>query len=130
MSKLLKNHSFLLILFTAISSLSLWLIFYFNLPAKIGFPETSLEAIYANYDGPNYLIIAKCGYSKECIGPNYSLPQPLEYYPAHFPGYPLLIKFFDFFTTGPKAMLLTTLLGSIFLSLAAYNFFRLFLNSS
>jgi len=128
MAKLFKNHTLLLILLTFISSLALWLIFYFNLPQKIGFPASSLETIYSNYDGPNYLVISKCGYLKDCIGPNYSLPQPLEYYPAHLPGYPLIIRLFDLITSGPKAMLLASLFGSIFLSLSSYHFFKLFFN--
>lgn len=73
------------------------------------------------------MVIAKCGYNKTCIGQNFSLPQPLEYYPAHFPGYPLVIKYFSFMTTGPKAMLLATLFGSIFLSLILYEFLKLYL---
>jgi Gpi18-like mannosyltransferase len=85
-----------------------------------------LETVFANYDGPNYMVIAKCGYNKDCIGPNFSLPQSLEYYPAHLPGYPILIKFFNNFTTGPKAMIFSTLLGSIFLSLIFYEFLKLF----
>lgn len=128
MAKLFKNYSLVLVLLTIFSSFSVWLIFYFNLPQKIGFPVSSLETVYSNYDGPNYLMISKCGYQKDCLGPNFSLPQPLEYYPAHFPGYPLLISFFDYVTTGPKAMLLATLFGSIFLSLSAFHFFQLFLD--
>jgi hypothetical protein len=119
---------FKLIVLTILSSLLFWLIFYFHLPSKIGFGDSSLETIFANYDGPNYMVIAKCGYNKNCIGPNFSLPQTLEYYPAHFPGYPVLIKFFNNFTTGPKAMLFSTLLGSIFLSLIFYEFLKLFVN--
>ncbi len=120
-----KPH-FKLIVLTLLSSLLFWLIFYFNIPGKIGFNDVSLETVFSNYDGPNYMVISKCGYIKDCIGPNFSLPQPLEYYPAHFPGYPILIKFFTNFTTGPKAMLFSTLLGSIFLSLILYEFFKLF----
>ncbi len=116
-----------LVLLTIFSSFFFWLIFYFNVPGKIGFNHVSLETIFANYDGPNYMIIAKCGYNKDCIGPNFSLPLPLEYYPAHFPGYPLLINFFNNFTTGPKAMLLVTLSGSIFLTLILYEFLKLFI---
>lgn len=116
-----------LVLITILVSLSFWLVFYFNLPGRIGFPATQLETIFANYDGPNYMVIAKCGYNKTCIGQNFSLPLPLEYYPAHLPGYPLVIKFFSFFTTGPKAMLLTTLSGSVFLSLILYQFLKLYL---
>jgi Gpi18-like mannosyltransferase len=106
------------------------LIFYFNVPGKIGFNQVSLETIFANYDGPNYMVIAKCGYNKNCIGPNFSLPQPLEYYPAHFPAYPAMIKFFSNFTTGPKAMIFSTLLGSIFLSLILFELLKLFTKES
>ena len=125
-TKFLKR--FILIAATVAISLVFWLIFYFNVPQKIGFGKTSLETIFANYDGPNYMVISKCGYNKNCIGPNFSLPQPLEYYPAHLPGYPILINFFSNFTTGPKAMLITTLLGSIFLTLIFYDFLKLFLS--
>ena len=121
-----KSH-FKLLALTILSSLFFWLIFYFNVPGKIGFGNVSLETVFSNYDGPNYMVISKCGYIKDCIGPNFSLPQPLEYYPAHFPGYPFLIKIFNNFTTGPKAMLFTTLLGSTFLSLILFEFLKLFL---
>lgn len=119
-----------LVCLTILSSLFFWLIFYLNIPGKIGFNNVTLETIFANYDGPNYMVIAKCGYNKDCIGPNFSLPQPLEYYPAHFPGYPILIKIFNNFTTGPKAMIFSTLLGSIFLSLILYKLLQLFLKPS
>lgn len=116
----------LLSILTICSTLLIWLFFYFKLPSQIGLPKSNLETIFANYDGPNYIAIAKCGYNKNCIGPNFSLPQPLEYYPAHFPGYPILINFFNNFTTGPKAMLFVTLLGSILLTLATYALFKSF----
>lgn len=73
------------------------------------------------------MVISKCGYNKDCIGPNFSLPQPLEYYPAHLPGYPMLITLFSNFTSTTKAMLLVTLLGSIFLSLISFEFFKLYM---
>lgn len=116
----------LLLLTTFFVSISIWLCFYANLPRKIGFPTTTLETIFANYDGPNYMVIAKCAYNKDCIAKNFSLPMPLEYYPAHLPGYPLLIKYFSFFTTTPKAMLIATLLGSILFTLVSYYFYKLF----
>jgi len=125
-----STYLFLLIILTFLSSYLFWLIFYYNIPGKIGFNNVTLETVFANYDGPNYMVIAKCGYNKDCIGPNFSLPQPLEYYPAHFPGYPILIKFFDNFTTGPKAMIFSTLLGSVFLSLILFELFKLFLKPS
>ena len=116
-----------LVALTIFFSLFFWLFFYFNLPSKIGFSNVSLETIFFNYDGPNYMVISKCGYNKDCIGPNFSLPQPLEYYPAHLPGYPMLITLFSNFTSTTKAMLLVTLLGSIFLSLISFEFFKLYM---
>ncbi|MFA5749900.1 MAG: hypothetical protein WC895_01610 [Candidatus Shapirobacteria bacterium] len=120
------DYHFKLIALTILSTLILWLVFYFNVPQKIGFNKVSLETVFANYDGPNYMVIAKCGYNKDCIGPNFSLPLPLEYYPAHLPGYPTLIKFLNNFTTGPKAMIFSTLFGSIFLSLILFELLKLF----
>jgi hypothetical protein len=73
------------------------------------------------------MIIAKCGYDKTCIGTHFTSTTPLEYYPAHLPGYPLLIKYFSYYTTTPKAMLLSSLFGSIFLTLISFQFFKLFL---
>lgn len=69
--------------------------------------------VFANYDGPNYIIIAKTLYQPELIRRAYSLPIPLEYYPAHLPGYPLLIKLLDLFMLGTWAMLISTLITTI-----------------
>lgn len=70
-------------------------------------------SVFANYDGPNYIIIAKTLYNKALIGTSFSLPIPLEYYPAHLPAFPFLIKFLDYFMPGPWAMLLATLSTTI-----------------
>lgn len=110
-------------LITLLISLGFWLTFYLNLPGKIGFPPTTLETLYANYDGPNYMAISKCGYVKNCISTQFSLPQPLEYYPAHFPGYPAIIKYFSLYMSTPKAMLFSGLLGSLLFTLACYQLF-------
>ncbi|MBU2592040.1 MAG: hypothetical protein ABH867_02310 [Patescibacteria group bacterium] len=80
----------------AASTLLVWLPFWI---------EKRMDLVFANFDGPNYLAISKCWYNKTCIGKSFSLPQPLEYYPAHLPGYPLLISFFNRFLPGWWAML-------------------------
>lgn len=124
----LKSHSNIILLFilTFLSSALIWFGFYKNIPQLLGFPATTLETVFANYDGPNYMVIAKCGYNKECIAKNFSLPLPLEYYPAHLPGFPLLIKYFTLYTNTPKAMLLATLFGSLLFTLTSYYFYKLF----
>lgn len=116
----------LLILITFVSTTLIWFGFYKNIPQSLGFPSTSLETVFANYDGPNYMVIAKCWYQKDCIAKNYSLPMPLEYYPAHLPGFPLLIKYFSFYTTTPKGMLIATMVGSVLFSLVSFSFYKLF----
>ena len=117
----------LLTLITLCCSLFFYLAFYKNLPQKLAFPETNLETIYANYDGPNYMIIAKCGYNKDCIRYNFSLPLPLEYYPAHLPGYPLIIKLFSFISSSiPKALILSSVFGSVLLTPSSTYFLNYF----
>lgn len=124
----LKHYSgiVILLIITLLSSVLIWFGFYKNLPEKLGFPSTSLETVFANYDGPNYMVITKCAYDKDCIAQNFSLPLPLEYYPAHLPGFPLLIKYFTLYTNTPKAMLLATLFGSLLFTSTSYYFYKLF----
>ena len=50
------------------------------------------KTIYQNFDGPYYLVVAKGWYDKATIGKYFSFNLPLEYYPAHFPLYPIAIK--------------------------------------
>ncbi|MEK7527625.1 MAG: hypothetical protein AAB574_01220 [Patescibacteria group bacterium] len=122
---------FLLLGITFFSTLFFWATFYFDIPGRIGIGHVSMETIWANYDGPNYLAISKCGYRPDCIRQNFSLSQPLEYYPAHFPGFSALINIFQpGLLSGPRAMLLVTLLGSLLLTTFSYLFFSLFFSPS
>lgn len=120
-----KKPILIISLFTILSGLFFWGFFYLNLPVKLGFPSANLLSVYANYDGPNYMIIAQCGYDSDCIRSQFSLPLPLEYYPAHLPGYPFIIRIFSNIASYPQAMLLATLLGSIFLSIFFYKLLNL-----
>jgi len=120
------QHLFLLLGITLLSTLLVWSAFYYNLPGKIGMGQVSMETVWANYDGPNYIAISKCGYDKNCLRQNFALPMPLEYYPAHFPGFPFLINLFSNLFSGPQAMIFVTLLSSLFLTTISYYFFNLF----
>ncbi len=64
-----------------LSTLAIWVV--------LGMPK-----IYQNYDGPFYLVVAKAWYNKDLIRHSFSFALPLEYYPAHFPLYPMLIDLF------------------------------------
>jgi len=124
-----SKHLFLLLGITLVSTLLFWSAFYFNIPGKIGMGNVSMETVWANYDGPNYIAIAKCGYQSDCLRSNFALPMPLEYYPAHFPGFPFLISIFNNFFAGPQAMLFVTLASSLLLTYFSYLFFGLYFKS-
>lgn len=104
------------------STLLLWLPFGGGLNSFLGFriPAGGMQTIFANYDGPNYIIIAKTWYQKSLIAQNFSFPLPLEYYPAHLPGYPALIFAFSLFLSPVWSMLFSTLLTSLLMVAGFY----------
>lgn len=87
---------------------------FYNLDFSAGF-----NTIYRNYDGINYVVIAKTFYYPDLI---VNLPQslPTNYYAAHFPGYPILISVFALFMGYLKAMLFVPLLFTILSALSFY----------
>lgn len=93
-----------------------WLPFYLRtdkLPGW-GLPfGDGMQVIWRNFDGPFYVIVSKTWYVKETVRQMFSVPLPLEYYPAHLPLYPATIRIFDLFFGGLNAMLFSTLFGSI-----------------
>lgn len=98
----IKNQILALVAASLLVTLVTWL------PFVLGLNE-GMATVFKDYDGPNYLIIAKTWYNQDLIRTQFSLPTPVEYYPAHLPGYPLTIALFDFFLPGPWAMLISTL---------------------
>lgn len=124
-----KTQDLLVIaLVTIFSTLLLWLPFIAGWESFLGFkiPNQGTKTLWANYDGPNYLVIAKTWYDKQEIGRNFSLPLPLEYYPAHFPGFPLLITTFSLLLSPPWAMLTATLLTAVIAAITFYLFLKTF----
>lgn len=121
MFKKLKEFAFPIIL-TVIPTILIWIPFlvraktFWNIPL----PQSGMATIVANYDGPLYLVAAKTLYSKTLISANFQFPLPTEYYTAHFPLFPVLIRFFGGVMNYPYAMLFVTLVSSF---LAIY-FFR------
>jgi len=111
----LKKELVTLVVLSFLSTFLIWV------PFILGFKEGMLT-VFKNYDGPNYIVIAKTWYEKTQIAKLFSLPIPLEYYPAHFPGYPLTIAFLDLFMPGPWAMLASTLIFTILATLTFYIF--------
>lgn len=115
---------FIAALFSLIPTLLVWLPFMLRLKNfwTIPLPQNGLATIVANYDGPLYIAVAKTLYNTELIKASFQFPLPTEYYAAHFPLFPLLIKLFGIVTNYPYSMLIVTILSSI---LAIYFFNRL-----
>ncbi|CAN5319115.1 hypothetical protein BH10PAT1_BH10PAT1_4110 [soil metagenome] len=112
-------------LLTLIPTIAIWGIFYFKVPEinNIPLPTNGMATIVANYDGPLYLVVAKTLYDNSAIKTNFQFPLPVEYYAAHFPLFPVLIRSLGLLTKNfPYAMLTVTLLSSF---LALYFFHKL-----
>jgi Gpi18-like mannosyltransferase len=123
MSGKLKSVFWVLVI-SLVPTFLIWLPFFLRLPNLWGIPlpTNGLATIVANYDGPLYLVVAKTLYSKAAIMANYQFPLSTEYYAAHFPLFPLIIKAFGLVTNYPYAMLIATLVSS---ALAIYFFQKL-----
>ncbi len=108
-------------LFSLIPTILLWLPFFLRIDSfwHVRLPQNGLATVVSNYDGPLYLISAKTLYNKEAIKTNFQFPLPTEYYPAHFPLFPVLIRLFTLVTNYPYSMIFVTLISSI---LALYFF--------
>lgn len=105
----------LIVVFSLVPTILIWLPFYIRLKTfwSIPLPQSGMATIVANYDGPLYLVAAKTLYDKGLIAANYQFPLPTEYYAAHFPLFPLLIKLVGIVTNYPYAMLIVTLASSV-----------------
>jgi hypothetical protein len=113
----------LIALFALIPTFLVWLPFAFKLASFWGIPlpTSGMATVVANYDGPLFIVAAKTLYNAEQIKLNYSFPLPVEYYAAHFPLFPLLIRAFSFLLGYPYSMLFITVVSSF---LALYFFFK------
>ncbi|MCL5785024.1 MAG: glycosyltransferase family 39 protein [Patescibacteria group bacterium] len=87
---------------------------FYGLNFSQGFP-----IIYRNFDGLEYVVIAKSFYNPAIIS---HLPQPLPatYFPSHFPGFPILIALFAPLLGFLKSMLFVSILFTILSSFAFY----------
>jgi hypothetical protein len=109
----------LISLLTLILTFLLWLPFLLGLHSFWGLDfSAGFNSIYRNYDGLEYIVIAKSLYSPQIIQ---SLPYTMapSYYASHFPGFSLLILLFS-----PmgflKSMLFVSVVSTIGAAIAFY----------
>jgi hypothetical protein len=123
-----NKHLGIVLLVAIVSVLVFWTPFKLKIPNVLGvtFAAAGMERIVQNFDGLNFLIVAKTGYDPILIEQNYqdilSGRRPL-YFSAHYPGLPLLISLFDTFVSGPNAVLFSILTSNILLALCLFWFF-------
>ena len=123
----------LLALISIIPTIFVWIPFFARLSSLWGIPlpaSAGMATIVSNYDGPIYLVIAKSLYNTEFIKWNFQFPLPIEYYAAHFPLFPFLIRLFSLFLGFPYAMLFITVAASCLATYFFYKFIRQYQNES
>jgi hypothetical protein len=110
----LKNI-LVIICISFVPTLFIWIPFFLRLKTfwTIPLSQDGMATIVANYDGPLYLVVAKTLYNTLQIK-NYAFGLPVEYYAAHFPLFPLLIRAFSPLLGYPYSMLFVTLISSFF----------------
>lgn len=119
MNKSLKDCLLLTALTLTLSAL-IWLPHYLRLPNFYGLDfSKGFDVIYQNYDGLEYLVIAKSWYNPELIA---AIPQslPSYYFPSHFPGYPIFISLLAPLIGYLKSMLFVSQLFTVLSVLAFY----------
>lgn len=93
----------------------------------IGFGGQGMNVVVQNFDGLNFLVIAKSWYSPtiiEQINSGFLTGNIPIYFAAHFPMFPALISVFSNFLSTPNALLAVIILSNIFLAIALYYFFE------
>jgi len=84
-----------------------------------------MQYIYRNFDGPLYIIAAKTFYNPQAIEKiGLEVPLSPNYFAAHLPLYPILIRLFSGVFGYLKSMIFVNLAGTIALALFFYFFLK------
>lgn len=119
MTKSVKD-CIILATFTLALTLIIWLPHILALPNFWGLSfKQGFSTIYRNFDGLEYVVIAKSFYSPSLTA---ALPQSQSaiYFASHFPGYSILITIFAPLLGYLKSMLFSSLLSTILASFIFY----------
>lgn len=110
------------------SLLFFWMPFLFKVQSFWGmeFSRVGMNIIVQNFDGLNFLVVAKSLYDPkliEQINTQFLTGNEPIYFTAHFPLYALLIKLFSWLLPLPTALLMTIIFSNLVLSASLYWFF-------
>jgi Gpi18-like mannosyltransferase len=119
----------LLVVLLSLVSLGLfWFPFFLHAQTfwQIDFAGHGMETIVQNFDGLNFLIVAKSLYDPTRIAEIQTIfptgNEPL-YFAAHFPLFALVIRAWEVFVPSPYALLSTIIISNALLAGALYAFF-------
>lgn len=114
------THLILISAFVLISTFLIWLPHVLSISYFWGLNFSSgFNTIYRNFDGLEYIIIAKTFYDPKLIT---QIPQqlPAIYFASHFPGFPILIAALAPFFGFLKSMLFISIIFTILSALAFF----------
>lgn len=114
------RDSLLIIICCLLLTFSIWLPFYLRLSNfyNLNFSQ-GFSTIYQNFDGLEYVIIAKTFYSPHELAKIAQDKKP-NYYPSHFPGFPAAIAALAPYLGYLKSMLIVTQIFTILSAIAFY----------
>lgn len=95
----------------------------------ISFGKSGMQTIVQNFDGLNFLVVARSWYDPKIVKQNFSqlvAERGERYFAAHYPLLPAVISVFDLFTSGPNALLMAIVASNILLAIGLYIFFKEF----
>lgn len=119
MTKTARDLTFI-VLFVLISTFAVWLPHLLQLQSFWGLSfKEGFNTIYRNYDGLEYIIIAKSFYDPHKVA---NLPQslPAQYFASHFPGFSILIALLSPVLGYLKSMLFVSVFFTALSAIAFY----------
>lgn len=128
----MKYKYLAIVIIAALLSLAvIWLPFILRAGTVWGvdFGHQTTETIVQNFDGINFLVVAKTLYDPHRIEVDFASilsGRNNFYFAAHYPLFPLLIRAFNTFAKGPDSLLLAIIASNILLSAGLYWFFAIF----
>ena len=126
----------LLVLISILAAVAFYLPFWLHIGPVLGVPfnHDDISIVQRHWDGPLYTVVAKAFYSPQSNIYEWwlNLPgaTPWEYYAAHFPAYPAVIRVLSYLVGYLNAMLLANVIISTLATIALYMFLREFKLSS
>lgn len=126
----MKKNLLQVVSISLVSLFIFWLPFAFKLNTlwAVDFEKSGMDVVVQNFDGLNFLVIAKSLYDPkviETINSQFLTGNDPIYFSAHFPLFPVVIRLFNSFLSLPNALLLTIILSNVLLALGIFNLAKL-----